>query len=352
VKVARDTPKKSDKQVLLSLSNELRVLRHVRHPNMVLFHGATVNPSTGAICLVLERVHGLEIGEFLRTAVGPDAMSIRLQVITDVCCALWYLHAQRPQVVHGDLKGSNLLIEQRSTGPHGKLLDFGLSRLMTRDVRPLGGTLTWMAPEVINNPRATPKASADIFSLGRLAHFIITGTKPLVRISPKRITDMAKSGQVPPLDWPSTLPISEKGIAICERCLIVTARHRPTIEEFHADIIGWNALVSKKILKPSDSKQSTSTSSRSYQRKTSTAKIGQDLLLARGGGRAEPHHPVIAHVPSAGKHGEREDTGTGSSSGMRRKKATDASSNSPDLAHPGQKEEGPKHLRVQRVLSL
>jgi len=241
MKVASCNQTKSYVQVFLSLSNELRVLRHVRHPNMVLFHGATVNATTGEIALVLERVYGQEMSTFLATCKGREGLPARLQIITDVCCALWYLHAQKPQIVHGDLKGSNVLIEQRSTGARAKLLDFGLSRLMTHDVKPLGGTLSWMAPELIKSPTKKPRASADIFSFGRFVHFTVTGSKPFIGVSQQPIMAMAKKGQVPPLNWEKADAMCEKGVAICERCLVYPPSQRLTIADVHAEIAAWSA---------------------------------------------------------------------------------------------------------------
>jgi len=182
----------------------------------------------------------------LATCTGREGLQARLQIITDVCCALWYLHAQKPQIVHGDLKGSNVLIEQRSTGARAKLLDFGLSRLMTHDVKPLGGTLSWMAPELIKSPTKKPRASADIFSFGRFVHFTVTGSKPFIGVSQQRIMAMAKKGQVPPLNWEKADAMCEKGVAICERCLVYPPSQRLTIAEVHAEIASWSALVSGK----------------------------------------------------------------------------------------------------------
>eukprot|EP00974_Lingulodinium_polyedra_P113246 10962139-Lingulodinium_polyedra.AAC.1 len=59
-----------------------------------------------------------------------------------------YLHSQCPRIVHGDLKGANVLVTGSGEGVCPKLLDFGLARVLTRNARPLGGALDWIAPEV------------------------------------------------------------------------------------------------------------------------------------------------------------------------------------------------------------
>lgn len=67
-------------------------------------------------------------------------MHVQLHNIIGVCFALWSLLAYTPQIVHGDLQGSTLPIEDQLYGPHVKLLDFGLAIWVTHDEQHLGGT--------------------------------------------------------------------------------------------------------------------------------------------------------------------------------------------------------------------
>lgn len=50
-----------------------------------------------------------------------------------------FVRAQAPAVIHGDLKPSNVLVETVGSRLRGRLLDFGLSRVLSRSARPLGG---------------------------------------------------------------------------------------------------------------------------------------------------------------------------------------------------------------------
>merc|ERR1719265_346321 len=103
---------------------------------------------------------------------------IGYRVMLDVCSALRYLHSHRPPIVHGDLKGSNVFVEfVDAPTPRAKLLDFGLSRIVSKDSAPLSGTPNWMAPEITTG-KVKPSPRADVFSLGLLLHFIVTGLKP------------------------------------------------------------------------------------------------------------------------------------------------------------------------------
>lgn len=65
---------------------------------------------------------------------------IILPILRDIAQGLRFLHTADPQIIHGDLKAQNILVDSRF---HAKVADFGLSQK-----KHLGGTGTpfWMAP--------------------------------------------------------------------------------------------------------------------------------------------------------------------------------------------------------------
>uniref|UniRef100_A0A7S0A601 Protein kinase domain-containing protein n=1 Tax=Pyrodinium bahamense TaxID=73915 RepID=A0A7S0A601_9DINO len=184
------------RQALESAAQELRVLRHLRHPNIVPFYGACASPEDGELWLVLEFVQGARLDSVVGPSArpGPDGMT-RLRLAKEVGYALGYLHAQEPSVIHGDLKPSNVLVETLGPALRAKLVDFGLSRLMTRRAKPLGGTRLWVAPEVVLLPAAAPEPSADVFSFGRLFYMTMNGDMPTKYISsePERASRGARA---------------------------------------------------------------------------------------------------------------------------------------------------------------
>jgi len=58
--------------------------------------------------LVLECVHGPDLHQYVVRHSSDAEVCNRFRLLMDVACALRYLHAQQPQIVHGDLKGSNV----------------------------------------------------------------------------------------------------------------------------------------------------------------------------------------------------------------------------------------------------
>ena len=141
VKVSRGAEVQDHARHLIALTNELRILRHIRHPNIVLFHGACLLAGGGGLAVILERVTGQRCDDFCAMPASIAPPSHRLQVLMDICRAVCYLHGQDPVIIHGDLKPSNIMVQlgSASVRPRAILLDFGLSRLLTPSAKALSG---------------------------------------------------------------------------------------------------------------------------------------------------------------------------------------------------------------------
>ncbi|KAG6693605.1 hypothetical protein I3842_09G008600 [Carya illinoinensis] len=105
---------------------EVTIMKHLRHPNIVLFMGAVTRPPN--LSIVIEY---LSRGSLYRLLHKPDAREMlderrRLNTAYDVAKGMNYLHKRHPPIVHQDLKSPNLLVDKKYTV---KVCDFGLSRL-------------------------------------------------------------------------------------------------------------------------------------------------------------------------------------------------------------------------------
>ncbi|KZS87891.1 kinase-like protein, partial [Sistotremastrum niveocremeum HHB9708] len=114
--------------------------------------------------------HGT-IGEYVHKYPDVDRMSLMI----DVAEGIAYLHSKG--IVHGDLKGGNVLITDQK---RAVLADFGLSRLENLDTvfnnssaqstttHNLRGTVRYMAPELLRDETPTPTQAADMWAFGCL----------------------------------------------------------------------------------------------------------------------------------------------------------------------------------------
>ncbi|CAE8619956.1 unnamed protein product [Polarella glacialis] len=163
------------------LANEMMLFRHIRHSNVVLFHGATLmglNGGSPILSLVLEWVNGGNFGEYMQQfrsngVVEADGRAFAYKILLDVARGMTYLHKLTPIILHLDLKPANILVE-KSVPPIGKITDFGLNRFALNSLpQHKVGTEKYMAPEVALHKPYGP--AADVFSFGRVIIWTITG---------------------------------------------------------------------------------------------------------------------------------------------------------------------------------
>eukprot|EP00928_Gymnodinium_smaydae_P077494 TRINITY_DN6085_c0_g1_i1.p1 TRINITY_DN6085_c0_g1~~TRINITY_DN6085_c0_g1_i1.p1 ORF type:complete len:832 (+),score=54.79 TRINITY_DN6085_c0_g1_i1:101-2596(+) len=221
------------------LCNELRILRHARHPNLVQCFGAVIDVTCCRFGLVLELVPGISLLAFRFHMSDNVGQEQRFQVIAGVTDALSYLHSRFPVIVHGDLKPDNVLIELRQVRVVPKLLDFGLSRLLTSSVKPLDGTLRWTAPEVLQRGGTQAKPSADVFSLGYVIYFTTTGNLPYANLSRCEIKACYRAGTCAELTWSSQSAFSVMSKHVAETCLR-PLEQRPGIHEISSMLMAWS----------------------------------------------------------------------------------------------------------------
>eukprot|EP00931_Biecheleriopsis_adriatica_P066222 TRINITY_DN40620_c0_g1_i1.p1 TRINITY_DN40620_c0_g1~~TRINITY_DN40620_c0_g1_i1.p1 ORF type:complete len:806 (+),score=120.56 TRINITY_DN40620_c0_g1_i1:30-2420(+) len=235
--VALKIPRSAEEKHL-PLLNELRTLRRLRHPNIVLFLGAHLETESTDMALVFELIEGHTLKDWLGMQQKPLRIDEGLlRVIQGMALALRYLHHQPKSLVHGDLKSSNVFVEVIAGWPRAKLGDFGLARILKNRQDEMGGSLRWMAPEIVTGADRAPSPAADIFSLGCLMSFTLTGDVPFAGLNREQIIRIVTSSALPKLAWPEEkadeqLPsfihcIRETG----NRCYSVDPGTRPSILE-------------------------------------------------------------------------------------------------------------------------
>ncbi|XP_047084266.1 mitogen-activated protein kinase kinase kinase 18-like [Lolium rigidum] len=152
------------------LESEIRILKTLSSPCVVAYLGDDATAASRN--LHMELVQGGTAADAAAATGGLSEREAR-RVLRRVAAALRYLH-DVAEVVHGDVKGRNVLLG----GDGGaKLADFGAARLMSEPA-PRGprGTPAWMAPEVARGGASTP--ASDVWSLGCTAVELLAGKRP------------------------------------------------------------------------------------------------------------------------------------------------------------------------------
>jgi hypothetical protein len=154
--------------------DEARRLARVRHPNVLVVHGA--DRHDGRIGLWTDLLEGKTL-EACLAEQGPFGADEAALVGVDLCRALAAVHAAG--LLHGDVKTANVI---RERGGRIVLLDFSAGRerpdrIDSSSELDVHGTPTFMAPELFQ--RRNPTVASDIYGLGVVLYRLATGRFPV-----------------------------------------------------------------------------------------------------------------------------------------------------------------------------
>ncbi len=174
-----------DEAAARSFVREARILANLQHPGIV--NVIDFDEEDGAYVMVLEYVHGYNLGQWHRYVVDTRKqlpVDYAIYILTRVLDALHYAHTfvrsdgTPMQIVHRDVSPGNILLD---TQAHVKLLDFGIARAdqtdeyKTRDGM-FKGKLTYAPPEVFDGSSSSPKS--DVYSAGVVLYQLLAGENP------------------------------------------------------------------------------------------------------------------------------------------------------------------------------
>jgi serine/threonine-protein kinase len=191
----------TDGDLASRLIREARVLARLEHPGIVPVHDVGTL-ADGRVFYTMKFVEGQRLDKYIESVVSiPD----RLRIFLRICDAVAFAHARG--VLHRDLKPANIMV-----GPFGEVLvmDWGLAKILRGDdsnAAPAAdadatilekpkptpdakgstgvsvitghgtvmGTPGYMSPEQARGDVENLDARSDIFSLGALLRFFLTG---------------------------------------------------------------------------------------------------------------------------------------------------------------------------------
>jgi len=150
--------------------HEARKLVRVRHPNVVMVHGA--DRHDGRIGFWMDLIEG----QTLEQHVGNGRLSAgeAAHIGRELCSALAAVH--QTDLLHRDVKAQNVM--RASDGGRIILMDFGAGEFRGK---PNGGsrqgTPLYLAPELMTGGPAT--IQTDVYALGVLLYYLVTGQFPV-----------------------------------------------------------------------------------------------------------------------------------------------------------------------------
>ncbi|KDQ14446.1 hypothetical protein BOTBODRAFT_110051 [Botryobasidium botryosum FD-172 SS1] len=191
---------------------EMNVWYRLRHRNVLPFVGLfTLGPRTYLVSPWMERGNALEYVQR-----NPDARPKDL--LFEIASGIEYLHTFDPVVIHGDLKGANVLISARGIA---RIADFGLSYDVADDAVGANSTTwydagnpRWQAPELLAE-KSLRTTATDIFAFGRCCYLLAfpqlyTGEIPFYYIERRdAITALVMKNKLP--NRPSGTNVKSKG---------------------------------------------------------------------------------------------------------------------------------------------
>ena len=244
--------------------NEINIISSLRHPNIVLYMGASVDKDNyymiteylpnGTLFDLLHNNnntnsnnnnkknnnnYGENINNNSLISTNNNSInnfdnysknsfflndSMKIKIALQIAFVIKYLHSRK--IVHCDLKSPNILIDKNY---NIKLGDFGLSRFIgknSENIKGKIGTPHWMAPEILLGGKY--EYHSDIFSYGMILWEILTGDIPYNNIDPKKIENLITNEK-------NIVKVPDYGNLIlrklCKSCINYEPEKRPSIDE-------------------------------------------------------------------------------------------------------------------------
>jgi eukaryotic-like serine/threonine-protein kinase len=194
---------------------EARTHAVLSHPNLPQVFDAGIE--SGYAFLVLEYLRGRTLADVVRYSPlsTSDAVLLAARVAQAVAAA--HVHG----VLHLDIKPKNIVIDDKG---EPRLIDFGLARSQDpwsedrSGASTLSGTLQFMAPEQARGEKERIGEPSDVFGLGAILLFALTGKPPRTGFSFSELLEKAQND-----DWDRSalarMTVPACVVQLCERAL-------------------------------------------------------------------------------------------------------------------------------------
>ena len=147
------------------------------HPNIIKLY--EVYEDNRYIYLIMECCSGGELFDRILDRINSKNLYTEKQachIFKQMVSAICYCHSQK--ICHRDLKPENLLFLNSSEDSPLKVIDFGLSKIFTKDNHKMTtkvGTAYYVSPEVLAGDY---DEKCDVWSAGVILYILLTGEPP------------------------------------------------------------------------------------------------------------------------------------------------------------------------------
>ncbi|HEY3988784.1 MAG TPA: protein kinase [Acidobacteriaceae bacterium] len=171
----------ADAEASHRFTQEVLLARQVSHPNLCQIYEIfrCDEGQSPFLFLTMKLLAGDTLDSRLRKGLvipRDEALEIFRQVIAGIAA----IHAA--EIVHRDIKPTNVMLDRSGNGICVSIMDFGLARRYESEATILkpglvAGTPGYLAPELMMGQR--PSRASDIFALGVMLHQVLTGERPV-----------------------------------------------------------------------------------------------------------------------------------------------------------------------------
>ncbi|HLN93013.1 MAG TPA: serine/threonine-protein kinase, partial [Thermoanaerobaculia bacterium] len=251
-------PGTEGERAIARFEREVQLTAGLTHPSTIAIYdyGRTADR---VFYYAMELLQGINLFQLVDLE-GPLPPARVVHLLRQVCGALSEAHAAG--LIHRDIKPANLMVCLYGGIPDFvKVLDFGLVKDLgsietapetgaaesSRDAAlsqdgSLLGTPLYMAPEGMSDPQHVD-ARADLFALGAVGYFLLTGKSPFAGRTALEVFRMERQGPPPPLSRVSPHAVPDFLDQTINRCLAFRREDRPDSAEALDAMLGECAVA-------------------------------------------------------------------------------------------------------------
>ena len=206
---------------------EIGILKLCHHPNIVRLLDHLEN--TDYIYIVTEYIEGGTLSKYFKKKKFNFSERQASHIMSQIASGVRYLHQYG--IVHRDLKPGNIMITQQNEFGVIKIMDFGLSKIVSPSEKMVEGygTLSYVAPEVLL--RTPYNKEVDIWSMGVILYYMLTGNLPFRGSKQQEVAEkiVYEDLDFDEDEWETR---TQKVQDLILRCLEKNPKERITIDEF------------------------------------------------------------------------------------------------------------------------